>query len=206
MAYILEQKEFWSLELTVSKDTLIPRPETEHLIEWVLDNLPHDDMTIADLGTGSGAIAIALAHERPTWTIHATDSSLAALAIAIKNSQQHKLSNIEFYNGHWCEALPHQQYAAIISNPPYIAEDDHHLGKLTFEPYTALVAKDNGFADFKIIINQAKNYLRSQGILVLERGYDQASMLTQLLNQAGFQEVNSYCDLAKKIRFIIGRI
>lgn len=204
IAYILEHKEFWSLALHVSKDTLIPRPETEHLVEWVLNSLPEHNITIADLGTGSGAIAIALAHERPSWNIHATDSSLAALAVAIKNTQQHQISNIEFYNGYWCEALPHHQYTAIISNPPYIADDDPHLKQLTFEPYTALAAKDNGLADFKIIIEQAKHYLAPGGIIVLEHGYNQASSLMQLLIKAGFQQVRSHCDLAQKTRFIIG--
>lgn len=204
IAYILGRKEFWSLELHVSKDTLIPRPETEHLVEWVLNYLPQENVTIADLGTGSGAIAIALAQERPTWNIHATDSSLAALAIAVKNSQKHHLSNIEFYSGHWCKALPQHQYTAIISNPPYIAEDDPHLEQLTFEPYTALAAKDNGLADFKIIIEQAKDYLQPNGVIILEHGYNQALLLMQLLIEAGFQQVHSHCDLAQKTRFVIG--
>ena len=204
LAYIMQQKEFWSLNFIVSRDTLIPRPETEHLIEWALNHLPNDDITIADLGTGSGAIAIALAHVRPTWRVHATDSSLAALAVAIKNSQQHKLTNIEFYSGHWCDALPHNQYTAIISNPPYIADDDPHLGHLTFEPRSALSAHDNGFADFKIIIEQAKNYLQPHGLLVLEHGYNQAPILVQLLHDAGFRHVHSHCDLAEKTRFVSG--
>lgn len=204
IAHILERKEFWSLELTVSKDTLIPRPETEHLIEWLLENLPQNNITIADLGTGSGAIAIALAHERPTWTIHATDNSFAALTIAIKNRQQHNLSNIEFYSGNWCEALPYNQYTAIISNPPYIAPDDPHLEQLTFEPRSALTAKENGFSDFKIIIKQATGYLYSGGALVLEHGYNQAPLLMHLLKEAGFQRIQSHCDLAKKTRFVVG--
>lgn len=204
IAYILGYKEFWSLELTVTKDTLIPRPETEHIVEWALANLPLSTATIADMGTGSGAIAIALAHERPLWRIHATDSSAAALTIAINNAQRHQLNNIEFYLGPWYDALPDQYYTAIISNPPYIAADDPHLQQLTHEPYTALCAKDNGLAAFKFIIEHAKQHLLPGGKLILEHGYNQALQLTKLMQHAGFQHIESYCDLAKHTRFIVG--
>ena len=203
IAYLLGQKEFWSLPLNVTPDTLIPRPETEHIIEWALNQLPYDDITIADLGTGSGAIAIALAHERPSWSVHATDLSAAALQIAIQNARQHKLDNIEFYMGSWLDALPDQHYTAIISNPPYIANDDPHLTTLSFEPQQALRADDNGFAAFKKIIADANNKLLPNGKLILEHGYNQADALAQLLYQAGFIHIESYCDLAKQTRFIV---
>lgn len=204
IAYILGEQEFWSLTLNVSTDTLIPRPETEHLIEWALENLPTDNLSIADLGTGSGAIAIALAHERPQWQLHATDTSAAALTIANNNAKHYNLPNIKFYLGSWYDALPDTQYDAIISNPPYIAENDIHLDNLTFEPRTALSAKDNGLADLKIIIRQAQQHLLPGGALVLEHGFEQASDVGDLLEQASFTRITTYCDLARQPRFTVG--
>lgn len=203
IAYILGTKEFWSLELKVTKDTLIPRPETEHIIEWALGNLPLSNAMIADLGTGSGAIAIALAHERPQWRIHATDTSAAALTVAINNARKHHLTNIEFYLGPWYHALPEQHYTAIISNPPYIAEDDPHLDQLTHEPLSALMAQQQGLAAFQAIIQDAKRHLVPGGKLVLEHGYNQAPLLIRLLQEAGFHNIESFCDLAKQTRFIV---
>jgi release factor glutamine methyltransferase len=203
LAYLLKTKEFWSLELTVTPDTLIPRPETEHIIEWALDNLPLSSATIADLGTGSGAIAIALAHERPGWTLHASDVSAAALTVAISNAKKHNLNNIEFYLGPWYDALPQQQYTAIISNPPYIAAGDPHLAHLSYEPYNALCAADEGLSAFHAIIKEAKKHLLPEGKLILEHGYNQAPILMRLLQDAGFAHVDSYCDLAKQTRFIV---
>ncbi len=203
IAYILGTKEFWSLELAVTPDTLIPRPETEHIIEWALAHLPLSQATVADLGTGSGAIAIALAQERPEWTVHASDACARALTIAIKNAGKYQLKNIEFYFGPWYEALPEQRYTAIISNPPYIAADDPHLESLQYEPYAALCAAEQGLAAFHAIIANAKAYLVPGGKLILEHGYNQASILIDLLQQAGFAHINSYCDLAKQTRFIV---
>lgn len=203
VAYIIGEKEFWSLSLNVTPDTLIPRPETEHMIEWALHNLPENAL-IADLGTGSGSIALALAYERPNWRIHATDQSIAALKVAVSNARKHQLHNIEFYFGAWCDALPQKNYTAIISNPPYIAEDDPHLDNLSYEPMMALCAHDQGFAAFKHIINDASHYLLPGGKLVLEHGYNQAPMLMCLLEENGFQYVESHCDLAKQTRFIVG--
>ncbi len=203
IAYILGTKEFWSLDLKVTRDTLIPRPETEHLIEWALHYLPLTAAHIADLGTGSGAIAIALAHARPYWTVHASDASAAALNIAIHNAEQHRLTNIEFYLGSWYQALPSQRYTAIISNPPYIAADDPHLNHLSFEPYTALCAAEQGYAAFAAIIHDAKNYLLPGGKLILEHGYNQAAALKTMLQQAGFTHIDSYCDLSKHMRFVV---
>lgn len=206
IAYILKSKEFWSLELHVTHDTLIPRPETEHIIEWALDNLPLSQATIADLGTGSGAIAIALAHERPSWTLHASDTSAAALNVAINNAKKHHLNNIEFYLGPWFDALPQQQYTAIISNPPYIAPDDPHLENLSYEPYSALCAKEQGLAAFYAIIKDAKHYLLPGGKLILEHGYNQAPILIRLLQEADFAHIESYCDLAKQTRFVVATL
>ena len=203
IAYILGQKEFYALEFSVTRDTLIPRPETEHLVDWVLANLGTQAM-IADLGTGSGAIAITLAHQRPHWQVHATDASMAALTVAIQNAERYHLHNIEFYLGDWYQALPKKNYTAIISNPPYIAADDPHLANLKFEPHQALCAAEQGLAAFKQIIAQAKSYLKTGGNLVLEHGYQQAPMLMTLLQENGFKQIQSYCDLGEQTRFVVG--
>jgi len=160
IAHIVGEKEFWSLTLTVSPDTLIPRPETELLVETALEKLPANILqNIADLGTGSGAIALALAKERPHWQITATDIDSAALKIAQYNAKKLALKNITFHQGNWFKALPaNRQFHAIISNPPYIAENDPHLdpASLAFEPKHALISDNNGLHDLYLIIAQAK--------------------------------------------------
>ncbi|MCH9644714.1 MAG: peptide chain release factor N(5)-glutamine methyltransferase [Gammaproteobacteria bacterium] len=202
VAYILGKKEFWSLDLQVTTDTLIPRPETEHLIEWALENLPANKaLTVADLGTGSGAIAIALAHERPNWTIHATDCSFASLKVAIKNAARFNLDNIEFYHGDWCEALPTQQYDVVISNPPYIESGDIHLHKLLFEPTHALASGTNGLDAIKKIMQQTQQYLNAQGVLMFEHGYNQAVAIRTLLEEHQYQNINHHQDLNLCDRF-----
>lgn len=198
VAYILGRKEFWLLDLQVTSATLIPRPETELLVELALQNLPKDvSINVADLGTGSGAIALALAKECSQWQLAATDKSKAALAIAKLNAAQLQIHNIAFYAGDWCTALPmKQRFAAIISNPPYIDADDVHLQQpeLQFEPNTALVAAENGLSDIRNIIAQACHYLTKGGLLLLEHGYDQAMMVRELLARAGYSAIASYCD------------
>ena len=197
IAYILGKKEFWPLELTVTPNVLIPRPETELLIETALNKITQETADIADLGTGSGAIAIALASEHPKWNIIATDISKDALKLAQDNALNLQLKNIEFYHGNWCEALPNKKFDLIISNPPYIAQNDPHLqlGDVRFEPKIALEAED-GLSEFKKIIKQAKNYLKNEGLLILEHGYDQSEKIQDLLNQNGYQGITPYKDLA----------
>ncbi|OGT49726.1 MAG: protein-(glutamine-N5) methyltransferase, release factor-specific [Gammaproteobacteria bacterium RIFCSPHIGHO2_12_FULL_41_15] len=208
IAYLLSEKEFWSLKLEVTPDTLIPRPETEHLIEWALTYLPNNKpLKIADLGTGSGAIAIALAHEQPNWQLHATDESFAALKVAIRNAQRFNLQNISFYQGDWFSALPQIKFDAIFSNPPYIAEQDPYLNapEMRFEPKRALIAGTEGLDALQIIINNATHYLQEQGWLIVEHGYDQANRIDALFDQAGFSQIKTLHDLAEIPRFTVGQ-
>ncbi|MCH9770426.1 MAG: peptide chain release factor N(5)-glutamine methyltransferase [Gammaproteobacteria bacterium] len=202
MAYILEQQEFWSLPLTVTPDVLIPRPETEHLVEWLLENLPPSTLNIAELGTGSGAIAIALGKERPTWKITATDISTAALKIAKQNITALNLTNISCYQGDFCDALPQKNYTAIVSNPPYLANNDSHLAVLQFEPWeTALIAGQDGLDAINKIVMQASHHLLPNGHLILEHGYQQAKAVHHLLSQAGYTNIHHHQDLAGLPRF-----
>lgn len=202
VAYIIGVQEFWSIELEVTPDTLIPRPETEHLVEWILENFDNSQRCVADLGTGSGAIALALASERPDWIIHATDSSIAALNVAQNNAQRLGLDNIKFHVGNWCDALPKQHYDIIASNPPYISENDKHLNNLLFEPRQALSSGAQGLDAIKTIATQAPNYLNPKSALVLEHGYNQAASIKQLLTSLHYQNVQSHRDLAALNRFI----
>ncbi len=206
IAYITGEREFWSLPLQVNDQVLIPRPETELLVEKVLAYLPKEQQLIADLGTGSGAIALALARERPQWLIHATDSSVAALSVAKTNAENLACPNIQFFSGDWCAALPAKGYDAIISNPPYIDATDPHLqmGDVQFEPRTALVAEQQGLADLEKIIIQAQHYLRPQGYLLLEHGYQQAAAVVALLQANHYMAITTYLDLAGHDRISIG--
>ncbi len=205
MAYILGRKEFWSLVLTINDKVLIPRPETELLVELILQ-LDNPNAKVADLGTGSGAIALALAKERPSWQITATDISEDALQVARFNAKKYQMPNIVFYCGDWCQVLPDEKFDVIVSNPPYLAQEDPHLklGDVKFEPKTALVAGD-GLAAIKKIISQAKNKLRVNGVLALEHGYDQQSAIQKLLQQNGYQEITAYKDLAGIARVVVAR-
>jgi release factor glutamine methyltransferase len=205
IAYILGHKAFWNLELIVTPDTLIPRPETELIIELILEKLPtNEEIIIADLGTGSGAIALALAKERPHWQLHATDQSVTALKIAQQNAEHLQISNVKFYQGNWCKALPSQKYHAIVSNPPYIAENDTHLNQagMAFEPQTALVSGRDGLDAIRQIISQAPDYLLPKGLLVLEHGFDQAEAVRTLMQQFGYQQITSHRDLAGHERVV----
>lgn len=205
IAYILGHTAFWDFELKVTHDTLIPRPETELIVELILEKLTEQEkIYIADLGTGSGAIALALAKERPHWELHATDQSHAALIIAQQNAQQLGVNNIKFFQGEWCMALPSQKYQAIVSNPPYIAENDPHLKQpgMAFEPQTALVSGNDGLDALRQIISQSSNYLMPNGLLILEHGFDQAPAVRALMQQSGYQQITSYRDLAGHERVV----
>lgn len=206
IAYILGEKEFWSMTFKVTPDVLIPRPETEHLVEIVLNHFDEKkSQTILELGTGSGAIAIALAKERPHWKIIAIDVSQAALAIAQENAKRLLASttqiptSLTFYHSHWFQNVPtHFQhtFSAIISNPPYIAENDSHLTSLTHEPLTALASGPDGLQDIREIITQSPLYLKPQGLLVLEHGFEQANAVSALFNKAKFTDVCTWKDWA----------
>lgn len=209
IAYLTGMREFWSLELEVTPATLIPRPETELLVEAVLaegETLP-PVVQVADLGTGSGAIALALASERPAWIIHAVDKSEEALMLARRNAAKLKLSTVSFYCGHWCDALPGAGYDIIVSNPPYISEvewPDYAAG-LSREPKTALVSGADGLADIREIGAVAKRYLKSGGYLFIEHGFQQAPQVQAVFKAEGYLAVHSLCDLSGRERVTIGR-
>ncbi len=206
LAYILGEKEFWSLTLEVNAATLIPRPETECLVEWVLSQYPVDTtLRVADLGTGSGAIAIALAKERPHWKIDATDQSAEALRVAKRNIQRHACQHITCYQGHWCDALPQGGYDLMVSNPPYIEVSDPHLQDLQYEPQSALVASQAGLSDLDIIIQQALSYLVPGGRCVVEHGASQASAVIHQMKRSQYAIITGYPDWSGHDRFVVGR-
>ena len=199
MAYLLGRREFWSLELDVTPDTLIPRPETELLVELALARLPVDrPVTIADLGTGSGAIALALAVERPLARIVATDQSSAALAVARRNAQRLDIRHVEFREGDWCAPLGNERFDLIAANPPYVAAADPRWrqGELRFEPPAALVSGSDGLDALRVIIAQAPDHLKPGGWLLLEHGYDQGEAVPALLRERGFDTVSDHRDAA----------
>ena len=225
VAYITGRRAFWTFDLQVNPHVLIPRPETELLVELALSYLDDglaaaacdrdsggdgvaDLVTdlvadwvadwVADLGTGSGAIALALASERPHARIVAVDCSETALQVARANALESGLNNIDFRLGSWCAALPAEQFSMIVSNPPYIDSTDPHLsqGDLRFEPASALIAADHGLADIDIICQQARRFLKPGGMLMLEHGYNQAPAVRKLLQSYHYSEIKSCQDLA----------
>ncbi len=196
LSYITGVREFWSLPLSVAPGVLVPRPETELLVELCLARLDGTPRRVADLGTGSGAIALALARERPAWRILATDRSADALEIAAINCRRLQIDNVALRQGSWCEALAGEQFDAILSNPPYIAPADPALGRLRHEPQQALVADEEGFADLLQIARCARAHLTAGGLLLLEHGAGQGPRLTRDLAALGYREVASHRDLA----------
>lgn len=207
IAYLLGEKEFWSLPLKVSEATLIPRPDTETLIEWALELPLPDESMVLDLGTGTGAIALALASERPCWQLEAVDFSIDAVELARLNAANLDLK-VNVYHGSWFQPLPdNRQYDLIVSNPPYIDPEDHHLrqGDVRFEPLSALVAENKGLADIESIIAQAPNYLNRGGWLLLEHGYDQAEAIRGMFENQGFLGVQTRRDLGDNPRITGGQ-
>lgn len=207
VAHILGRREFWSLELAVTVDTLIPRPETELLVEAALERIPPDAAwQIADLGTGSGAIALAIASERPNCRITAVERSPAALEVARQNAERLAIPNVRFLPGSWFEPLTGQRFELIVSNPPYIPRLDPHLseGDVRFEPMTALAAGEDGLDDIRHLVANAPLFLQSPGWLLLEHGYDQGEAVTTLLREAGYAEVADLPDLQGHGRVAVG--
>jgi release factor glutamine methyltransferase len=202
IAYILGEREFWSLSLAVTEATLVPRVETETVVAWALELIPQGSSTELDLGTGCGAIALALASERPDWQVTAIDASEDALVVAKRNAAALGLGNVVYRLSDWFAALGNARFDMIVANPPYIDQHDPHLqrGDLPFEPLTALVAGDHGLADLAAIADAAPRHINSGGWLLLEHGFEQGAAVRQLLQRSGFDEVMTRCDLAGQER------
>jgi release factor glutamine methyltransferase len=207
IAYLTAVREFWSLPLMVTSDVLIPRPETELLVETVLEFLPVDlPCRFADLGTGSGAVALAVASERPLCEVHATEISAAALDVARANGDELLPGRVQYHAGSWCEPLT-GRFLVLASNPPYVAEHDRHLseGDCYYEPRTALTPGGDGLAAIRQISDQARDYLEPGGWLAFEHGIDQGSAARAALDSRGYREIQTRQDLENRDRVTLGR-
>ncbi|MBA4111405.1 MAG: peptide chain release factor N(5)-glutamine methyltransferase [Leptothrix sp. (in: Bacteria)] len=205
LAYLVGDKEFYGLTLRVSPDVLIPRPDTETLVDWALELIPaQPGFSVLDLGTGSGAIALALQHQRPQARITAVDASPAALAVAQANASQLGLP-VNFLQGSWFEPVADARFSLIVSNPPYIAENDKHLDALSFEPKQALTSGADGLDDLRLIIAKAPLHLQPGGWLVLEHGHNQAAEVATLLKAHGFGQISTRFDLGGNPRCTGGK-
>jgi len=207
IAYLTGKRSFWSLELMVNAHVLIPRPETELLVETALSLIPAGTVQrVADLGTGSGAVALSLARERPHWEVHATDLSDLALQVAEENARRNGLEQIQFHQGSWTEPLS-GKFHLIVSNPPYVAQEDAHLqqGDCRFEPRMALTPGIDSLSAFRVIATESRALLDRGAWLVLEHGYDQGDAVRDLLNSAGFEGVRTIRDMAGIERVCCGK-
>ena len=208
IAYILGQQAFWDLEFKTAEHTLIPRADTETLIEWVLDladSLP-EQARVIDLGTGTGAIALSLAYEFPCWNVQGVDLIPQAVALAQQNAQLNQLECVRFYQSSWFDEVE-GIFDLIVSNPPYIDPEDEHLdqGDVRFEPRSALVANNKGLADLKLIAQQGRDFLAEGGWLLMEHGYDQQEAVQQLLCNLGYKNVATRIDLGGNPRITGGQ-
>ena len=205
VAYLTGCKEFWSIMLEVNESVLIPRPETELVVERALRHMNQRKRRVLDLGTGSGAISLAIAMERPDCEILATDVSASAIAVARRNANRHEVENIAFAQGSWYEPVVHERFDLIVSNPPYIVPGDTNLNsEIRYEPRRALVAARNGLCDLEQIIASAPNYLTNNGSLIVEHGCHQAVAVRAIFGQAGFSGIATYQDLAGLDRVTCG--
>ncbi|MFY0990850.1 peptide chain release factor N(5)-glutamine methyltransferase [Halomonas sp. C05BenzN] len=207
VAYLTGEREFWGLRLATDPSTLIPRPDTETLVEAALEKAAAATGRLLDLGTGSGAIALAVASERPGWRVLGVDLRPEAVALARRNAARLGIANAEFRHSDWFAALAGETFEIIVSNPPYVAEDDPHLaqGDLRHEPHSALVAAEQGMADLRHLVGEARDHLLPGGWLLLEHGFDQAAAVRRALVARGYEEVTSLRDLAGHERVSLGR-
>ncbi|WP_043318740.1 peptide chain release factor N(5)-glutamine methyltransferase [Microbulbifer sp. HZ11] len=207
VAHLTGSREFWSLPLKVNRSTLIPRPDTEVLVEVVLERCLQTEANVLDLGTGTGAIALALASEKKRWAITAVDTMPAAVALAEENRQRLGFSNVKVLQSDWFSALAQQQFDVIVSNPPYIDTQDPHLreGDVRFEPLSALVADDHGLSDIRKIANDARRHLAPGGLLAVEHGWEQGKAVRQIFAAAGYTEVETRVDYAGRDRITLAR-
>ena len=205
VAHLVGTREFWSLPLFVSPATLIPRPDTECLVEQALARLPSTPCRILDLGTGTGAVALALASERPDCTLTAVDYVADAVALAQRNADNLRINNVTILQSDWFNALGEQRFAMIVSNPPYIDEQDEHLaqGDVRFEPKTALVAGNNGLADLAHIITQGRGWPEPGGFMLLEHGWKQGAAVRELFTSAGYLQAETCRDYGDNDRLTL---
>jgi release factor glutamine methyltransferase len=203
IAYLTGHREFWTLDLHITSDVLIPREDTELLVRIALQHCPQgDNVEIADLGTGSGAIALAIARERPRAHVLALDSSAAALDVARSNAERLRIGNVEFVCSDWFATLTDRRFDVIVSNPPYIASRDAHLtqGDLRFEPTAALASGSDGLDAIRHIVRESPAHLRDDGMLAMEHGFEQAAAVRELLQQSGFAEIYTERDFGGRDR------
>lgn len=207
VAYLIGEREFWSLPLQVSPATLIPRPDTECLVEQALICLPDSPCAILDLGTGTGAIALALGSERPDCAVTAVDVVPEAVDLARSNARRLGIDNVCVLHSHWFSAVEGRRFSLIVSNPPYIDSEDRHLleGDVRFEPRSALVADNQGLADLATLITQSRDFLEPEGWLLLEHGWQQGEQVRQLFTGAGFVQVSTGKDYGGNERLTFGR-
>jgi len=207
IAYIVGEREFWSLSLKVAPHTLIPRPDTERLVELALEKVPTEPCSVLDLGTGTGAIALAIASERPELSVTGIDLRPEAAQLALENSQNLHITNTRFLSGSWYSPLtPGDRFAVVVSNPPYIDKTDPHLeqGDVRFEPKSALVAEENGLSDIRIISDQGRLYLQPGGWLLMEHGFEQGEAVRAILLELGYNQVSTAQDYAGLDRVTMG--
>lgn len=209
IAYLLGEQEFWSMALKVTPATLIPRPDTECLVEAILElprtGHPTEPRTILDLGTGSGAIALALAKELVEDFVIGVDQSSAAIAVAWENKVRHQIENAQFYTGSWTSAVAGQKVDILVSNPPYVREDDEHLEALRFEPKSALTSGADGLRDIRLICAEAKRCLKPGGTLAVEHGFDQQSSVMEIFSANNLVNVQGFSDLNGQPRFVMAK-
>jgi len=196
IAYILTYRDFWTLRLKVNQHVLIPRPDTEILVEQALERLIQDQPNhVLDLGTGSGAIALAIAKERPNSRVCAVDQSVQALQVARDNARDNQVGNLEFIVSDWFTELTKQRFDLIAANPPYIELNDPHLSNLSFEPELALISDEQGLGDLRRIIESAPEYLKTGGHIIVEHGFKQQQDVCDLMDKNGFKSIKRYQDL-----------